>query len=110
MITRISVAPANAHEISVVPDLLEHTWGVVVGERNYWSPPDREQLARRGVELLAPYRTKKRDPYPQRSAFLSRLRYRIDTVFSQLTERYCVKRMWARDFCGTWRAVCSVRS
>jgi hypothetical protein len=97
VITRISVAPANAHELSVVPELVEHTWGVVVGDRNYWSPPVREELAGRGVELVAPYRTKKRDPNPERSALLSRLRYRIDTVFSQLTERYCVKRVWARD-------------
>ncbi len=97
VITRISVAPANVHELSVVPELVEHTWGVVVGDRNYWSPPVKEELLGRGVELAAPYRTKKRDPNPERSAFLSRLRYRIDTVFSQLTERYCVKRVWARD-------------
>ena len=50
-----------------------------------------------GVELLVPYSSKKRDPTPRKSAFLSRLRYRIDTVFSQLTERYSVKRVWARD-------------
>ena len=49
------------------------------------------------MELVAPYSSRKRDPAPKRSAFLSRLRYRIDTVFSQLTERYCVKRVWARD-------------
>jgi len=97
VITRISVAPANAHELSVLPELVERTRGVVVGDRNYWSPPVREELAGRGVELAAPYRTKKRDPRPERSAFLSRLRYRIDTVFSQLTERYGVKRVWARD-------------
>ncbi len=97
VITRISVAPANTPELSVVPELVEHTWGVVVGDRNYWSPPVREKLSGRGVELLAPYRTKQHDPNPGRSAFLSCLRYRIDTVFSQLTERYCVKRVWARD-------------
>jgi hypothetical protein len=34
-----------------------------------------------GIELLAPYSSKKKDPSPKRSAFLSRLRYRIDTVF-----------------------------
>jgi hypothetical protein len=50
-----------------------------------------------GVELLAPYRTKKGDPNPQRSAYLSRLRYRIDTVFSQLTGRYSIKKVWAKD-------------
>ncbi len=52
-----------------------------------------------GVELLAPYSSKKRDPNPKKSSFLSQLRYRIDTVFSQLTERYSIKRVRARD---TW--------
>jgi hypothetical protein len=28
---------------------------------------------------------------------LSGLRYRIDTVFGQLTERCAIKRVWARD-------------
>ncbi len=97
VITRISVAPANAHELSVVPELVESTRGFAVGDRNYWSPETREELARSmGVALLAPYRTKKHDPAP-RSVFLSRLRYRIDTVFSQLTGRYSVKRVWAKD-------------
>jgi hypothetical protein len=97
VITRISVAPANAHELSVLPEIAEFTSGLIVGDRNYHSPKRRKELAVMGVELLAPYSSKKRDPAPKKSAFLSRLRYRIDTVFSQLTERYSVKRMWARD-------------
>ena len=98
LISRISVAPANAHELSVLPELVEATAGVALGDRNYWSPETREELARSmGVALLAPYRTKKRDPTPLTSAYLSRLRYRIDTVFSQLTGRYCMKRVWAKD-------------
>ena len=98
VITRFSVAPANAHELVVVPELVESTRGVAVGDRNYWSPETKAQLARGvGVKLLAPYRSKKRDPARRRNALLSRLRYRIDTVFSQLTGRYSVKRVWARD-------------
>ncbi len=97
LISRFSVAPANVHELSVLPELVERSWGVVVADRNYWSALVREQLAGRGVELAASYQTKKHDPDPQRSAFLSRFRYRIDTVFSQLVERYSVKRVWARD-------------
>ncbi len=98
LISRISVAPADAHELSVLPELLESTRGFAVGDRNYWSPQTMEELARSvGVALLAPYRTKKHDPASERSVFLSRLRYRIDTVFSQLTERYCIKRVWAKD-------------
>ena len=98
VITRLSVTPADVHELSVLPQLLESTRGLAVGDRNYWSPEMREELARSiGVALLAPYRIKKRDPVPERSVLLSRLRYRIDTVFSQLTERYSLKRVWAKD-------------
>jgi hypothetical protein len=97
VITRFSVAPANAHELSVLPELTQRTSGLLVGDRNYWSPKTKEQLARTGVELLAPYSSKKRDPHPERSALLSRFRYRIDTVFSQLVGRYSIKRVWARD-------------
>jgi hypothetical protein len=97
VITRLSVAPANAHELSMLPELVETTFGIVVGDRNYHSPKTKEELADMGIELLAPYSSKKRDPNPKRSAFLSRLRYRIDTVFSQLTERYSIKRVWAKD-------------
>jgi hypothetical protein len=97
VISRISVAPANAHELRVLPEIAEGTSGLLIGDRNYHSPKTWQELAGIGVELLAPYSSKKRDPDPERSAFLSRLRYRIDTVFSQLAERYSVKRVWARD-------------
>ncbi len=97
VITRFSVAPANAHELSVLPEIAESTSGLLVGDRNYHSPKTGEELRRMGVELLAPYSSRKRDPSPRKSAYLSRLRYRIDTVFSQLTGRYSVKRVWAKD-------------
>jgi len=97
VITRLSMAPANAHELRVLPELVEATSGLIVGDRNYHSPKTKEQLATMGVELLAPYSSKKLDQNPKRSALLSRLRYRIDTVFSQLTGRYSIKRVWARD-------------
>jgi hypothetical protein len=93
VITRLSVAAANAHELCVLPELLESTRGLAVGDRNYWSPETREELQRSmGVALLAPYRTKKRDPAPQRSALLSRLRYRIDTKY------VCIMTDYAKDY------------
>ncbi len=98
VISRISVAPANTHELSVLPEIVEGTSGLIVGDRNYHSPETREKLlATLGIELLTPYSSKKRDLTPKRSALLSRFRYRIDTVFSQLTQRYSIKRVWARD-------------
>jgi hypothetical protein len=97
VITRFSVAPANAHKFSVLLEVAESTSGLIVGDRNYHSPKAREELAGMGAELLAPHLSKKRDRAPRKSAFLSRLRNRIGTVFSQITERYFIKRVWARD-------------
>src|SRR5215217_4184811 len=37
VITRLSVAPANAHELSGLPELLQSTCGFAVGDRTYWS-------------------------------------------------------------------------
>ncbi len=69
LITRFSIASANAHELSVLPELAESTSGLLVGDRNYHSPKIQQELAQSmGVELLAPYSSKRRDPTPQRSA------------------------------------------
>ena len=91
------MAPANVSETAVVPDLTLGTTGLLVGDRNYWNPTLREELGQRGVELQAPFRRASSDPWPQRSARLSRVRYRIETVFGQLVDRYQVKRVWAKD-------------
>jgi hypothetical protein len=97
VITRFCLAAANIHELSALPALTEATHGTLVGDRNYWSPKVAAEWRQYGVELLAPYRTAKRDPHPRWSARLSRVRYRIDTIFGQLVDRCQVKRLWARD-------------
>jgi Transposase DDE domain len=97
VMVRFCVAPANAHELTALPALTEQTVGTLVGDRNYWSPATTAEWQAHGVELLAPYRSAKRDPHPRWSTRLSRVRYRIDSVFGQLVDRCNVKRVWARD-------------
>jgi hypothetical protein len=87
----------RVHELSVVPQLAAGTRGLLVGDRNYWSPRLTEELRQDGVTLVAPFGSRKRDPWLRFSSTLSRLRYRIDTVFGQLVDRYQAKRVWARD-------------
>jgi hypothetical protein len=99
VVTRFALTPANIHETTVVPDLVEGTTGLLVGDRNYWAPALQEEVRRAGVDLLAPFRWASRDPQPYQSRVLSRVRYRIDTVFGQLVDRYHIKRVWPRD---TW--------
>ncbi len=96
VIVGVSLAPADAHELSVAEELLEGAEGWVLGHRNYWSPRLTERLEEQGLELLAPYKSKKREkePWPR---WLVQKRRRIETIFSQLVERYRAKKVWARD-------------
>lgn len=97
VISRLCIAPANAHDLEALPGLAEGTQGTVVIDRKYWSPKTTAEWQSLGVEMLAPYRSAKRDPHPRWSRQLSRVRYRIDTVIGQLVERCTVKRAWAGD-------------
>ncbi len=93
VITRFCIAPANVHELAALPALAEQTVGTLIGDRNYWSPAVAAEWQPLGVDVLAPYRTAKRDPQPRWSAQLSRMRCRIGTDFGQLVDRCAVKRV-----------------
>jgi hypothetical protein len=93
-------APANASDLEVAPEVVAEATGQVLGDRNYWNPLLREQLARAGIACLAPYRKRGEDLDPTGSKRLTRVRWRIETVAAQCVERYHLKRVWARD---AWR-------
>jgi hypothetical protein len=97
VICQIELTPGQGSELAAALDLTEATHGLVIGDRNFWSPRLREDLERQGLTLLAPFRRRIHDPWPQRSRQLSRWRYRIDTIFGQLVERTHLKRVWAHD-------------
>jgi len=97
VIVSFAVAPACVHETAVVPELVVGQQGTILGDRNYWSPKLKTELAERGINLQAPFKSASSEPWPHRSAMLSRFRYRIETVFGQLVERYSIKRVWAKD-------------
>ena len=98
VIVEMDLAPANVHDLRLAEELLEGAQeeGWVLGDRNYWSPELTERLGAEGLRLLAPYKSKKRERkgWPR---WLVRKRRRIETVISQITERYRAKRVWARD-------------
>jgi Transposase DDE domain len=100
VVVEASLAPADEHdrwvgEYDLLGGVREGTF--VVGDTNYWSPLLREDLAGYGVRLIAPKKTsKKRDRHPW-PKWLTNARRHIETVISQLVERYGVKRVRARD-------------
>jgi hypothetical protein len=98
LITQMFLAPANEADCEIAPVLTEGTRGLALGDRNYWVPLMQEELRNQGVILQAPYR---RASSPKASAYqspiLGRVRYLVDTVFGQLTDRCGVKRVWVHD-------------
>ena len=96
VIVDCALAPANIHDTEAAEELLQGVYGFALADRNYWKPELMEQWKAKGLQLLAPYKSAKRQkqPYPR---FLTHMRYRIETVFGQLVERFHAKRVWARD-------------
>jgi Transposase DDE domain len=97
VVTRFAVCAADVSDIAVLEELTEETAGCCLGDRNYWKPELHEYLLKQGIEMIVPFRKASRDKTPERSHAISRIRYRIETVFSQLCERFSIKRVWARD-------------
>jgi hypothetical protein len=96
VIVALELTPANVHDTAIVEDLTERFRGLLLGDRNYWSPKLTRRLRPQGVMLLAPYKSARRQaqPYPY---WLTNLRRRIETVFGQLVGRFDAKKVWARD-------------
>jgi hypothetical protein len=98
VITHLFLAPANEPDGEIAPQVLQATQGLVLGDRGYWWPQLQAALRQQGILLQAPFR-KAHSPLAAafHSTVLGRVRYLIDTVFGQLTERCQLKRVWARD-------------
>ena len=97
VITRFAVCGAQVPDLAVLEELTDETTGSCLADRNYWRPELHERLSERGLQMLVPFKKRRYDPEPRRSHRISSIRYRIETVFSQLTERFSIKRVWARD-------------
>jgi len=95
IIAQLELAPANVSDLAMSGAVLQPP--VAIGDRNYWSPEKTRELALQGMTLLAPYRTAKGDPDPDRSYWLGRVRRIVETTIGELVERYHIKRTWARD-------------
>jgi hypothetical protein len=96
VIVATAIAPANVHDTEAADELLEGVQGWALGDRNYWKPDWQMHLKERNLTLLAPFKSAKRQTfhYPH---WLVEKRYRIETVFGQLVDRFHAKKVWARD-------------
>jgi len=96
VIVATTIAPANVHDTEAAEELLNGVSGWALGDRNYWKPSLQTALKEQGLHLMAPFKSAKRQKfhYPH---WLVEKRYRIETVFGQLVDRFHAKKVWARD-------------
>jgi len=96
VVTAAALVPATEADLAVAPQLLAGLAGWALGDKGYWSPALRAELAAGGLDLIAPPRGKSAGArrWPVR---LVQTRRRIETVLGQLAERYHAKRVRARD-------------
>lgn len=101
VVRRLVLTPAHVADVAASPDLLQNVQGIVIGDRNYHSPALQQNLKTLAprARLLTPPKKKTAQEDKSRSAFLSRLRYRIETVIGQWCQRLQLKAVHARD---TW--------
>jgi hypothetical protein len=97
VVAQFDVAPARIHDTDLAPELTPARDGPTLGDRNYWDPLLREELLAEGKVLIAPFRRESTDPWPGRSALISRLRQVIEPVIGQLAVRLNAKSTWVKD-------------
>lgn len=107
VIRDLELLPANVPDTLAAEEMLVGVQGQVLADRNYWKPVLRDRLREQELVLLAPFSTAKyeKTPWPRK---LTRKRYRIETVFGQLVERFQARQVWARDvwhLCSRWLRV-----
>jgi hypothetical protein len=97
VIRAFEVAPANLSDLAALPELGLPVGSKGIGDRNYWSPELKADLAADGIQFESAFKNRKNDPDPERSTALSKERWLIETVQGQLAERYDIKKVRARD-------------
>ncbi|MFB6285698.1 MAG: IS982 family transposase [Candidatus Bipolaricaulia bacterium] len=111
VITSVSVAPANEHDATVAPEVLEggpeRGCRTVLGDKNYWNPRFEVNLDD-AIRLEAPSRESNSSGWPP---LLVGRRRRAETAISQLCQRFGAKQVYTRDrwhLTSRWmRKICS---
>ena len=98
MITDFTFAPANCDERDVAPEVTQGIFGLLGGDKGYLKPELREYYWYQDIDLQVPFRKNMKDSRPKQvMKTLMNARRKIETVIGQLTERFNIQKVWARD-------------
>ena len=99
MITYYPLLPARPHDIQFLEELVENFAGMVPADKGFIDALRQALLQeRQGVTVITPARKNMTETVPfQLRKVCQRWRKRIETVGSQLTERFAIDRIRVRD-------------
>lgn len=91
-------AAANIDERDVLQDMTEDLSGLLIGDKGFIRPELKAELAKQGLDLQTPLRKNMKDSRPkERVRLFMKIRRRIESVISQLSERFHIEKVRARD-------------
>ncbi len=98
MVTGINVMAANHDEVEGVGECLHGQTGLMPGDKGFIRPIHQTELQTIGLNLQTPLRRNMKDDRPKEYVQeLMRERRLVETVIGQLTERFHIQRIRARD-------------
>ena len=98
MITGYTFAPANCDERDVAPEITHGIHGLLGADKGYLRPELKQYYAFQHVDLQTPYRKNMVDLRQKESMrILMNARRKIETVIGQLTDRFHIQKVRARD-------------
>jgi len=98
VITGFSLTPANGSEREALWDMVQSIQGLLIGDKGYLSDSLKQELQPLGVQLETALRSNMQDfRDPAWVSLIQRVRWLIETVIGQLTQRFHIEKIWARD-------------
>ena len=98
VISEFSLTPANVDERDVAPELCENIVGTLLGDKGYLRPDLMRELLKHDVYLETPVRKNMQEiRKPKYLHAVQNVRRKIESVIAQLTERFHIEKVRARD-------------
>lgn len=98
MITGYTFAPAHCDERDVAPEITQDIQGLLGGDKGYLRPELKHYFMYQDIDLQTPYRKNMTDSRSKEAmARLMNARRKIETVIGQLTERFHIQKLRAKD-------------
>ncbi|QRQ83055.1 IS982 family transposase [Paralysiella testudinis] len=98
LITNLTFAAANVDERDMVAEITDNIKGLLIGDKGYIRPDLKEELASRDIDLQTPLRKNMADVRSKEWVqWLCKKRRKVETVISQLTERFKINAVKVKD-------------